>query len=162
MTPWEPDEVEYLRTGFHNHVPVSILAEELDRSVYSVHAKLDWLGAWRRNTGQWTKEQVALIKANYRKMPVKSLARRLGRKITVGAIVQKANALGLLRSKHHASHNRPWTPDEDWQLLAMLAKGSKATDRKLQHKLKRTKDAIRNRCKLIAAKKRKARILRRR
>jgi len=152
-THWEPDEIEYLRIGFLNHVSATIVAHELGRSLPSVYFKLDRLGLWRRKTGRWTQEQVALIKANYQKTSADDMLRQLGRKIKVGAVVAKANALGLIKTKRHRSHNRPWTPTEDKTLLTLWKEGRKRNDPELQRKLNRTQDAIQNRCSLLAAKK---------
>jgi hypothetical protein len=99
---WTPEEDLLLVEAYRNGASLTPLRTRLGRTPCSIRWRSDYLGlrgthvhrnGWRTSP-DWSDADLAVLKAEYGKMPTKALAARLGR--TKAAITTRANVLGLV------------------------------------------------------------------
>lgn len=119
MKEWSEEEIRLAKLLVTEH-PMSYVAKELGRTTSSVHNKLRKLGVFPRKMrgnrcspppNAWTKEEIAFLKKNSKRMTLLQLSVHLGR--SVNAIKIKCSRI------EHSRRKKGWSYDEMTELLRL-------------------------------------------
>lgn len=123
MAKWTNEEVVFLQQNYLK-LGAKETAQQLGRSLTSVHSKIRKVGGGRPSIGPrviWTEKEDEFLKANYQKLSWTELTQELGR--TKGAINARSNLFGIKRYVDPFPFFETWTEQSAYVIGFFAADG---------------------------------------
>lgn len=145
---WTKLEEKILRDNY-TLKGIRFIAQELERSYYSVKTKARDLGIMRQKKSDWKEWEKRYVERHYGKKPIESIARTLGKRISeVISFAEKDKAPKPVIKKNTQGANF-WSVEDDIFLRKMYGK---LTRDEIAQKLNRTAKAVARRAERLRLK----------